>query len=657
MTARALTYGLAPTRPAVFRRPRPARAITLPRWLLRLLGFRQDPPAAEIGDGPGLGLFPVLVLWLGLALLGVAFADNAGIAGQGWAEALFWPSIAAMVLPATARIVSSRASERERAAIAIALGMALFLVRLLHNPLAFTDNDELMHWRSALDLMQQKHLFVPNPLLPISPDYPALELAATAIANLSGLPLFVAGMIVIGTSRFVFVASAYALFRKISGSSRVAGVGAVIAMASSTFVFFESQFSYESIAQAIAMLGFCVAIDLVESWRALAIRLPLWIVLSASLALSHHLTSYFAAAVLLLVSLSYLAVGRDWARALRMLVLALITIAAIGIWQDLVGNPTGGYLVPALVGGFTQILAVLLSGAERHLFASGAGASLPAWEQADVLAALALTGLGLSTGFFRILAAPRPDERLLEADILRDRAPWGAAFAVLSAGYPFCVLLRLSSGSWEIGNRLGSYLFIAVAYVIAIAVHGFWQGRSASPIRAVLIAAAVTVLVFGGMISGYAPLILPGPYLVGADSRSIEPHGIDAAEWTKDHLGPGNTFAADRINRLLLADYGDQRVVTSLYDRIDESPIFFAPRFGDEVRGLIKALHVDYLLVDWRLTQALPLVGWYYELEEGDENHAQPIKPQSFRKFDTAPGISRVFDSGSIAIYDTRRVK
>ena len=64
---------------------------------------------------------------------------------------------------------------------------------------------------------------------------------------------------------------------------------------------------------------------------------------------------------------------------------------------------------------------------------------------------------------------------------------------------------------------------------------------------------------------------------------------------------------------------------------------------------------VDYLVADRRLTRALPLNGGYF----GDDDYqlgADVVRCRlpGLRKFDRAPGVSRVYDSGNIAIYRTR---
>jgi hypothetical protein len=62
---------------------------------------------------------------------------------------------------------------------------------------------------------------------------------------------------------------------------------------------------------------------------------------------------------------------------------------------------------------------------------------------------------------------------------------------------------------------------------------------------------------------------------------------------------------------------------------------------------------VRYLVVDRRLSTALPSAGVYIERGEvpGDR-YTTPIDPAVLAKFDTLVDVSRLFDSGDIVIYD-----
>ncbi|MFN8528586.1 MAG: hypothetical protein U0670_08240 [Anaerolineae bacterium] len=133
---------------------------------------------------------------------------------------------------------------------------------------------------------------------------------------------------------------------------------------------------------------------------------------------------------------------------------------------------------------------------------------------------------------------------------------------------------------------------------------------------------------------------------------------MQAAEWADDHLPSDSRVSADRINTLLMSVYGNQRMITHLADDIYLASVFTAPHFGPTEAGLISRADADFLVVDQRLSTALPLVGVYFEAgEPGGRLYTEPVALDALRKFDTVGGISRIFDSGSILIYDVRGIR
>ena len=68
---------------------------------------------------------------------------------------------------------------------------------------------------------------------------------------------------------------------------------------------------------------------------------------------------------------------------------------------------------------------------------------------------------------------------------------------------------------------------------------------------------------------------------------------------------------------------------------------------------MLRAGKVRYVLVDRRLSSALPLVGVYTERGEAANGPVTtPIDPAALGKYDLIPGVSRVYDSGNIQVYD-----
>jgi hypothetical protein len=168
----------------------------------------------------------------------------------------------------------------------------------------------------------------------------------------------------------------------------------------------------------------------------------------------------------------------------------------------------------------------------------------------------------------------------------------------------------------------------------------------------------ISIVFASGLVVGWPNWArLPGPYLVSADTRSIEAEGRAAADWTREALGPNNRLAADRINRLLQSAYGQQRIVHGLADGVELAPVFQSDQFGPREIELLRRGRVRYLVVDRRLSIALPVLGMYFDpTEPGAFGYVQPISRTALDKLDGLFGIDKIYDSGNIAIYDLQSV-
>ncbi len=196
--------------------------------------------------------------------------------------------------------------------LVVVLTVAEYLVKVCYSPAAFTYADELMHWRTATDIAATGKLFTANNLLPISPYYPGLEEVTSALASVTGLSIFISGLIVAGVAHLLFVCVLFVLFRYVSGSHRVAGVALLLYSSESLFQSFDSMFVYQTLA--LPFLGLTVlatyrlaapqAAGHRAGWFTLA-------VLSASATVvTHHVTSYLLVATLEVITLGAL-LARD----------------------------------------------------------------------------------------------------------------------------------------------------------------------------------------------------------------------------------------------------------------------------------------------------------------------------------------------------------
>jgi uncharacterized membrane protein YhaH (DUF805 family) len=590
-----------------------------------------------------VGWLPALSVIVSLGLLEVAIADTAARRGVGSAELLFWIGLLVIFVPVAWRLLVREATEWERAGLVALLGVGLYLVKVLHSPAGFTFLDEFIHWRTADTILTSHHLYQANPLLPVSPLYPALEIVTSALCSMSGLSIFGAGILLIGLARLIMVLSLYLLYRQISGSPRVAGLGVLLYMGNPNYLYFDAQFAYESLALPFATLVLAAVASRTRAHGDRRLGLTVLIVLGIGMVVTaHHLTSYALAALLVLWSAIALLVRRrdDVYQPARLFWTALLAVVAALTWLVYVASQTLGYLAPDVVDAIQEVIRLILrESTARQLFQSpSTGVVQPLWERLDGFGSVICVLLGMGFGLFLIWRR-------------RGTISTGvAALTIASLAYPVSLGFRFTSAGAEISNRASEFVFLAVALVLAMGVAGLRPPqRLRVPAGAVFLVAAAVIFT-GGVIVGWPPWALqPGPYAVGADSRSVDSQSVDAAFWMRQYLGPDNRVATDRINSLIMGSYGRQHVITHLLDGVSVTPLFESTSLGPLQRFTIKQGRIAYVEADLRLSAALPQGGGYFEL---GPTPAKPIPRADLAKFGSWPGVSRIFDSGSIVIYD-----
>ncbi|HET9849392.1 MAG TPA: hypothetical protein VFR68_12665 [Candidatus Dormibacteraeota bacterium] len=589
-----------------------------------------------------LGWLAPLSLLATTGLLLVSLADGRARSGQSWAEPLFWLGLLAIFIPITGRLLLPGPARLERIGLITALGACLYLVKVFHSPVGFTFHDEFVHWRNVQNAVSTGHLFSPSPLLPVSGDFPGLSSVTAATAQLAGIPIYPAGLIVIGVARLVAVLAIYFLYESLGGSSWVAGIAAALYAANPGFVFFDAQFSYESLALPLAALALFALARRADdkgrryAWGAVAM---LGIV---AVVITHHLTSYMLATFLTIWAIASL--FRRWRSPgdRGVLVAAVLAWLAAAAWLIFVAGRTVDYLFPQVNAAVRQVIGLIAGETTgRQLFHSYAGNVSPQWEQIVAYAATILILLGLPFGLFQLWRRYRWHSGAL-------------ALAVVAIAYPASFVFRLTRSGAEAANRSNEFLFLGIAFVLAVGIAELWRVRR-QEWRSLAVALTGAGIIFvGGVILGFAPWArLPGPYLVSADTRSVEPEGITAAQWARSSLGPDNRIVADRTNALLMLGAGGQHPVTGYATGVPTYRVVLSTKLALAERAIIRQAGLRYVVVDHRLAWALPLTGVYFERAEPDAATVTfPLDPRDFSKFDASPSVSRLFDSGDIVIYD-----
>lgn len=616
----------------------PARAATAP--------FRPivEP---EIDSRPN-GAWPAVALALVAAsgLFIVAVADAHASAGRS-AEPLFWLGLGLIFGPAAWRLADPRPGRRERLAVLEMLGATLYLVKVCHSPLGFDFHDELGQWRSTDDLIRTGRLFHENPIVAVYPHFPGLELATGALVKLGGVSIFVAGLILIGVARLVLVPALYLFFELATGAARPAGLAVLIYMANPNFLFFDADFSYESLALTLAIVSLLLTLRGGSRRHAIAFRLAA-IATGAAVVVTHHMTSYALAAFLVVWGAIEVALSRR--RRVRVAAVGLTIAVIAAVWLVAEGWSVITVYGPILRHALRSTVDTLAGsgGTVKRPFSTESGyrEGRPQQLLGFASVALLLGGLTLAVGRALWLGARR---RTFGSRTV-------VALGVVGAVYPATLAMRLTSAGTESSNRASEFVFLGLGALIALGVVEAWMlapadGR-ARRLRALGFALAGTVTFLGGVVVGWPPYDrLPGPYLPGGDSRSVSPAGLAAASWARGHLN-GGRLAGDLTTNLLLGSYGRLDPQGGVVGSLPVAQLFTTPAFGPRDRKIVEGDKLHYLAVDLRLAESAPASGSDFADAAGVRVEG-PIPARDLQKFDHVPGLSKIYDNGAIRIYDT----
>lgn len=630
---------------------------------------------------PAVGLIATYGLWM------IALANTAALASVAWAEWGFWLGLLCIIGPVAWRLMAAEPARAERIGLVVLLGMTLFLVKVMHSPFEFTYGDEFYHLYNANAIINNGVLFTENTGLPASALYPGLELMTAALVSVSGMSVFHAGLVVIGVARLVLVLAVYLLLEAISGSARVAGVATALYMTHPNFLFWTAQFSYESLSLPLA-LGVFVAVarrDRVTEPAHAGGFTVLALLGIGAVVVTHHLTSYFLAVFLSLWSIMAAWRLQDLFRDLAMTLVEwrnsphivrrfwflirthwqalqqrhnepfnaqsrrgpgglplLAWVAALG-WLLLVAGVTVSYLSPIFGRAVLSLLRVIAGESTgRQLFVSNSGHVAPLWERVIGLTSVLLMVIGVGVGLRHLWRRQR----------------WEHPLILLLAGAPLIYFalqgLRFTPAGWETALRTAAYLFVGLAFVVALAFVGDEATRGAWPQRFCFVI-YLAVLLMGAVIGGWpSKLRLSQPYRVAVGDQMIEPQGRAAATWAHTMLGTRNRMAADEVNGRFMLTYGDQAVLIGSHRDINQ--LLEAPVVSNWQVHILQFWQLSYVLMDRRRISWNNMEGYYF---------APPDQPAATRwlaaaaieKFDQQPGANRILDTGDLVIYDVKALR
>jgi hypothetical protein len=433
----------------------------------------------------------------------------------------------------------------------------------------------------------------------------------------------------------------YLLFERLSGSTRVAGLGAAVYAANANFLFFDAQFSYESIALPLLVVAL---LSLAEWSSAEASARRSWAVpilaVTGAIVVSHHLTSYALVIALVALSVAAAVLRVPWPR--NPWPFALAAVAVTAAWLVVVASATVGYLTPVLTRAITSTFQTLSGeAAPRRLFSSDAtGYHAPLLERAVGIGSVALLAVAALVGLRVVWRRHRSN-------------PFAFLFAAAGAAFFGLLLLRFASAAWETANRSSEFLFIGLSFVVGLAAFERFVPFRAAWLGAGVTTLSVAVVFAGGVIAGWQPLLrLSQPYVIAAGPNRIESPGRQLARWTAENVGPGQRIvASDSDGRLLLA-YANAVALVGRggKDQPDAVDILQTPLLASWEADSLRAYRIDYVAVDRRRRSFDAVRGYFFDRRSGADRHDDLLDRRVVAKFDRF-GADRIYDSGAIKLY------
>jgi hypothetical protein len=611
-------------------------------------------PGDTRSGGRGMGRLPELSVVMAFGVLLVALAFAGSRSQHPWATPVYWAGIAVVFVAPTALLLGRKTVTRvEGTGIAVLVPVLSFVIMQCYSPGQFRFLDEFDHMQTAQTILATGHLFHVNTILPQSSQYPGLEIVTTALVELGHLSITTAGIIATGVAHVLEGVALFILALTVTRSPRISALTVVVYATAPHYLFFDSYFIYETMAIPLLLLTVLAAVRALgrTGWSALE-----WggvaVVFGAATAVTHHVTSYAMAGLLLCLVVGTLirppAPPGSRRSAIVPAGVLVVAVAIVGWWDLGVAHTTVSYFTP-VVDSFGHGIGVALGLTTKASTHSSAGPAGPVVERMTEYFALLLLMALVALGAWLVWRRPR---------WARNPPVLGLAIAALAIIAVPVTRLLIANGS-EFAGRAMTFVLIPASVVIAIALadlplirlpHIVAFGRnSLGRAPAAWLGTGVVLLVaIGGIAAGWPPFYarMPGSYKAAAWERSVDQHNLAASQWANDVLPPDYGIASDYFTATLMAAIGHQAQVNGV------SSLFLDPRYTTAQRALVRSKEVTFVVIDKRITEQLPAAGYYFTADPKSGSYASPVPRTVLTKFEEVAGASRVFDDGTIFIYD-----
>jgi hypothetical protein len=621
-----------------------------------------DRPVGGVSKGTMAGFLSFI---LGIALIVAAYHQAATGQESSRHFTVFWIGMILVWGPLALACTKDLSDRRHSALIAI-LGLASYLPAFVRSPTFPTFNDADGHYAEAEQIVRNSKLFVSDGFVVMASKYQGLEVLTAQLTKLSGLPLFRVGTILLALFHVLSVAGVYALANLIFNDRRAATSAALLFAISPAIAFVDSLYAYESYAIPLSIWLAVIAVRGATrpTRRSRMCHLLFAFAVGVCLDVTHHLTSYEAAAFLLLVAISSLSRRKAGVAAFAYVgALGCAVGGVAALWvvvRDVNIVPYLSYYPKQAVDAVGHTLfgthevaapgaALAAQGSYRQLFGGG---SLPFYENALAI---------VSQPILFLLAVLTAWRRRLWS------SPAFIAVAVVTLVYFGSLPLDLTSAGSEGVHRSWAFTWVGLSIVCGWSLARL-GGRSSSdatetPHRSIWLRtaarsapkfdryrryaySALILVVLCGAYGGDVNVdqMFPGPFVMEADGRATTEQ-IDVAKWFAVHEGLG---------RRVVSDHRNLEVFTAEAQALStDFPAWklFYPRTAPP-HSLVDKLYgygVQFVVVDKRLATDPSQYLWF-----GNGSTLPPSDPlpqQSITKFAHLPYLRAVHTTKDLIVY------
>jgi hypothetical protein len=580
---------------------------------------------------------------------------------------LFWAGMLAPFVVTVLALWSPLMSAASRAGLLVTLGVFGTLPKLLRTPTGPLYFDELAHWRQVRDLVDSGVVGRPNGMLRALPSFPGLHTLTASIEHLTGVSTWTAAVGVILVAHVLGLLAVYALATVAArqmgtapgAASRIGAIAAVVYATNSSWLYFDTQFAYETLAVPIVFSILALAAMAVRDERGRPVLAGAVAALCLAVAVVHHSSALVLAALLLVLAAVFARPGANRPDARAALAVVGAGLGGLVLWLARSWHLLVAYLGPYLTSGFGQLAAVAggLGGGSGEASAGGSrrlftGTSLPPYEVVAAFAAPVVLAVVVGA----LIVVGRRSSARSQGRLRVVRAPAACVLAVLAGGYFVSLPFLLTVGMSDTARRSWTYSMAGVAFFVAVALSGLagrwaeWRpmARRGAATAAVL---ALCVVVVGNVAAGQNETYrFPGPRAQGSDIRSLDAEAFALADWLATHVPRDSRVATDRFTASLATSVGLQRLVVPWAGE-PTWQLFAGDRIEPEYTTKLLRHGFDYLVVDNRMATLAPAIGYWYDRNEPAWVHEAPTAVAHLRRLDCVDWAAPTFATEHYTVY------